>query len=70
MSERPFARRIGCALIAMLHVAGCASAPAPRDPGPLAREAQCRDRMYIERSARGRGAVNWNVYDLCMREGG
>jgi hypothetical protein len=51
-------------------VAGCA---APSNPPPRAqaasaeREAQCRNRMYIDRQARMRSSVNWNVYDQCMR---
>jgi hypothetical protein len=32
------------------------------------REARCRNLMYTERAARGRAAVNWTLYDRCMRE--
>lgn len=41
--------------------AGAAAAPTPE------REAHCRNLMYTERGARGRAAVNWTVYDHCLK---
>ena len=28
----------------------------------------CANRMYAERTSRGRSAVNWHIYDRCMQE--
>ena len=45
-------------------VAGCAAVPAAPGGSAEAKNA-CMSRMY---AARARGAVNWLVYENCMRE--
>lgn len=65
----------------VIFVLACASGCATPDAGSASqgtnarqaatpeREARCRNLMYSERAARGRAAVNWTLYDRCMREG-
>lgn len=67
MSE---ARRVVSLAVVVLCLGACASSQpaAPKDPQLAQREAECRNRMYLERANRGRAAVNWNVYEMCMRE--
>jgi len=61
---------IAAALCALL-VGACGGGP----HGPLAasaagdREQFCRNQMYGARTAQGRSAPNWNLYDQCMRGG-
>lgn len=46
-------------------------AAAPPVPTPAAElQQKCASRMYAERAGHPRGAVNWNVYDRCMRQAG
>jgi len=47
-------------------VAACASEPLPV-VSPEAK-AHCRDLMYLQRSYCGRCAVDWTIYDRCVRQ--
>ena len=57
-------------------IAGCAggtgrapaSAGAPAGATASERQQFCRNQMYGERTARGRSAPNWNLYEHCMRQ--
>jgi outer membrane biogenesis lipoprotein LolB len=56
--------------LASLLLAGCAG-DAPRAPTASSageRQQFCRNQMYGERTARGRSAPNWNLYEQCMRQ--
>ncbi len=64
-------------MFAALLAAACAGpAPGPlAKPGATAAQAErdrldCEGRMYAERTLKGRGAPNWNLYEFCMTERG
>jgi len=54
------------ATLATFMVAACASEPLPV-VSPEAK-AHCRDLMYTQRSYCGRCAVDWTIYDRCVRQ--
>jgi len=54
-------------LISACAATGCATDQ--RSHPQTARLSQyCANRMYAERTSRGRSAVNWHIYDRCMQE--
>ena len=61
------------ATIAVLATVACAACAAPAVRAPASRmtadelHRYCLGQMYAERVSRGRSAVNWHVYDYCLR---
>lgn len=52
-----------------LTLAACAGGGAPAtSAGTAGRQQFCRNQMYSERTAHGRSAPNWNLYEQCMRQ--
>jgi hypothetical protein len=55
--------------------AACAEQTHFTKPGTSAQQAEqdrlrCQSIMYSERTAKGKGAPNWNLFDYCMKARG
>jgi hypothetical protein len=64
------APRAGVLVIASILCGGCASAGGETSlahPITSDMHRQCAGQMYSARTSQGRSAVNWHLYDYCMK---